>query len=297
MKNHIRYITTIACIFLTLGVLEGAHNAPNNKRYKFLRITIPKSGTHLLEKCIRLMYKKNTTPPKEDPPKNGTGKPKKCVKISSTQFLKDQEKRRKGPKNGFQPPGSVHLAYTADREKFAKKCAHATLLLIRDPRDQIVSFTKFACDKSKYGTSDFNDMLLDFIDGKQRKDVYSMKQHIHSDAMWSFGVAEYYKLFLPWMAVDNVYTVHFENLVGAEGGGSTQAQMQELLNIAHHLNIKLSPAKLEYISRNLFGGTSTFSKGQIGSWKKYFTEEHKQAFKIAAGQLLIDLGYETDINW
>ncbi len=38
-------------------------------------------------------------------------------------------------------------------------------------------------------------------------------------------------------------------------------------------------------------------KGSIGGWQTYFKEEHKDAFKKVAGDLLIELDYEQDLNW
>jgi hypothetical protein len=38
-------------------------------------------------------------------------------------------------------------------------------------------------------------------------------------------------------------------------------------------------------------------KGAIGGWKNKFEHSHKEAFKKVAGNLLIELGYETDYNW
>ncbi len=35
----------------------------------------------------------------------------------------------------------------------------------------------------------------------------------------------------------------------------------------------------------------------VGAWKKYFSERHKEQFKKAAGDLLIEMGYEKDFNW
>ena len=63
------------------------------------------------------------------------------------------------------------------------------------------------------------------------------------------------------------------------------------------MNLQISDRNLIKIANDLFGGTWSFRKGSIGSWKQYFTQEHKQAFKEVAGQLLIDLGYEKDLNW
>ena len=42
---------------------------------------------------------------------------------------------------------------------------------------------------------------------------------------------------------------------------------------------------------------SFFRKGIAGDWKNIFTEQNKQDFKAAAGDLLIELGYEEDDNW
>jgi hypothetical protein len=38
-------------------------------------------------------------------------------------------------------------------------------------------------------------------------------------------------------------------------------------------------------------------KGIAGDWKNVFTERDKAVFKEAAGNLLIELGYEKDDNW
>lgn len=38
-------------------------------------------------------------------------------------------------------------------------------------------------------------------------------------------------------------------------------------------------------------------KGQQGSWQKLFTPRDKAIFKDVAGQLLIDWGYEKDLEW
>ncbi|MCX5884693.1 MAG: sulfotransferase domain-containing protein [Proteobacteria bacterium] len=42
---------------------------------------------------------------------------------------------------------------------------------------------------------------------------------------------------------------------------------------------------------------STKRKGTIGDWKNYFSESHKKKFKEIAGNLMIELGYEKDMNW
>lgn len=41
----------------------------------------------------------------------------------------------------------------------------------------------------------------------------------------------------------------------------------------------------------------TYRKGQSGNWRQEFDEEVKERFKAVAGDLLIELGYEKDLNW
>ena len=41
-----------------------------------------------------------------------------------------------------------------------------------------------------------------------------------------------------------------------------------------------------------------FSTARIaGDWKNHFTEEDRRVFKEEAGELLIRLGYEEDLDW
>jgi DNA-binding transcriptional ArsR family regulator len=39
------------------------------------------------------------------------------------------------------------------------------------------------------------------------------------------------------------------------------------------------------------------SKGQPGSWHKFFTRRDREVFKEIAGDLLVKWGYEDDLNW
>jgi sulfotransferase 6B1 len=61
----------------------------------------------------------------------------------------------------------------------------------------------------------------------------------------------------------------------------------------------LSREQASQIVRKMYGkGSLTFRKGQSGDWRNHFTDAHKRDFKeTAAGELLIELGYEKDANW
>jgi len=108
----------------------------------------------------------------------------------------------------------------------------------------------------------------------------------------------------------NYLVCKYENLVGPMGGGTEEAQVEELERIAAYLGREVPSDTLSELASRLYGNevnpfgkgefknfTSTFSRGQIGNWKNIFKEEHKIAFKEKLGKALIDLGYEEDENW
>ncbi|HYZ05733.1 MAG TPA: sulfotransferase domain-containing protein, partial [Rubrobacter sp.] len=43
--------------------------------------------------------------------------------------------------------------------------------------------------------------------------------------------------------------------------------------------------------------SSFYRKGIAGDWKNHFTEKDRRVFKEEAGELLIQLGYEEDLDW
>jgi hypothetical protein len=63
----------------------------------------------------------------------------------------------------------------------------------------------------------------------------------------------------------------------------------------------VSSASFEKLTRGRERGqedpSSFYRKGVAGDWKNYFTEEDRRIFKEEAGELLIRLGYEEDLDW
>ena len=266
MKRLIIYLVA------SLTVCQYTYSMQNKER-PIVAITIPKCGTHLLAKCIALLTGKLYTPLHE--------------------FYKLEDKNFILPKHNFT---LVHAPHNKRIEDNLIKQNSIKFFLYRDPRDQVVSFTFFAKYMNETGMNtihprlniplklvDFNTLLLDFI--VSGPGVYTGRT-----------VAQFYDYFLPWLHLYTVCPVKFENLIGPRGGGTAQAQAQEIKRISTWLGLRKSDQELARVAQVLFG-KSTFREGKIGAWRKYFTQEHKQAFKQVAGKLLIDLGYEKDLNW
>lgn len=269
---------------------------------KVICVSIPKCGTHLLIKCITLMdvegvkYNYNTEDLRDNR-KQTTYHAITLQEYADKVFSRVSYRinKNKDLRRSF----LMHLPFTAKYKPFFDQYTVANFLMIRDPRDQLISLATTSLKDPKIREEDsLREILLDLLEGTQRRLSWTPR-HGACDLIWSIGFVEFYRAFLKWTKEPNFYVVRFENLIGPQGGGTEATQIQEIQNIAHHLGITLSPDRLTYVKNHLFGETRTFKEGQTKGWKKYFTPQIKKAFKKVPGacQLLIDLGYEKDNNW
>lgn len=167
-----------------------------------------------------------------------------------------------------------HLPYLKPVADELIKNKYKGFFIYRDPRDQIVSRAYWIQKRQLYKQS-----ISDLIDSL----IPSVKN--------------YYYSFLPWTKDDRFCTVKFEDLVGKLGGGDNNLQKIQFRKICKYLNIRPTPELINYCVQNIYGGTDTFREGKIGSWKLHFNLDQIKKFKDVAGDLLIELGYEKNLNW
>jgi hypothetical protein len=97
------------------------------------------------------------------------------------------------------------------------------------------------------------------------------------------SLAERYGRFLGWERDGGAVMVSFEDLVGPKGGGSEEAQRLAVGRVAAHLGVPAGERTTGLIGENLFGVGRTFRRGRIGGWREEFTAEHERA--LAEGAL------------
>ncbi len=115
---------------------------------------------------------------------------------------------------------------------------------------------------------------------------------------------------IEYMKDPDVVIIRYEDLVGEKGNGTKVAQIKELKRLAEAIEVSVTEESLEEIADQLFGDHPdqekrlkladpqiTFRKGKTGSWKDVFKEEHKEAFKQKFGDALIEMGYEKNQEW
>ena len=106
-----------------------------------------------------------------------------------------------------------------------------------------------------------------------------------------------YRQFSRWERDGGAAVVKFEDLVGTKGGGSAEAQRLAVERVARHLGVPADDGTLRRVEEELFGVGRTFRKGQMGGWREEFSAEHKRAVKGLMGTLLVELGYEAGPDW
>lgn len=245
------------------------------KHDKFVVVTPPKAGTHLLTKAMEQL----------------TGRT--CHSIFSSYELTFEEWQAElSQVENSQAFIQMHALPTPDQVKSLKRLGYKVIFLVRDPRDQAVSLYFFIeqknwslgplnLDLEPYGSLSPADKLFEIITGARTG--FSAIQKIFSR-------------YVPWamQGTGFVHTTRFEDLVGEEGGGSRQRQVHAVAQIARFLRMRLTPQEIERRSEGLFGkkGEKTFRKGQIGEWKKHFKPRHIRAMQQHFGSLLKQFGYK-----
>lgn len=248
---------------------------------QIVQISVPKCGTHLLAKCIRLL-----TGRKHVVEKKGIHFHPSYYAVPSVNMVKALTNL---------PPTEFWVTHMFHNDYYAKYLSNKDFInffIYRDPRDMVVSFAFFMLNRpSLWPTAaemTFDELLFDIIAQGSMFKIAPTKGK---------NIGQLYKQYMSWLKDPNVLSIRFEDLIGTQGGNSAQEQYHAISKIAEHLEIQLSANEITTIVSNLFGGTNTFREGKIGEWKKYFKEQHITAFKKVAGNVLIELGYEKDLNW
>lgn len=273
MKSVQSYFYDFQRFGLTPTKLVARLGGRAEKVPRVLTVTMPKSGTNLLQRILVLHV------------------------LLSRAWLPTLGRRNsdiwKDPKALLGSVGagrivSTHFDFDMNLARLIKdELQYKILLMIRDPRDAVISdmhyilswpghsqktlFESMASDKER---------LMTLISGSDV--VRPIREQILRFSGWA----------------DYAHLIRFEDAVGAGGGGSDDMQRMVVGGIFDYLGISLSDSELEFISANCRSAkTQTFRTGAIRNWERVFDADLSRAFKDQAGDLLVELGYEKSYDW
>lgn len=277
--------------FINLRIMPfGLKSALNNQRDLILALTwrrvlnrnarvfansIPKAGTHLLNRCLSLLPGMASSGLHIE---NLNSKQSILNRLGGACFV------------------SAHLPFSNDGWTKLQTMGYRQVLMVRDPRDVVVSQFQFI---TKRPSARLYSYFAKFPDDEARimAVIQGIADHEVPDGRGLPDIGMQFNQYLQW-SEHGSHVVRFENLVGEAGGGNLEQQLAEVEALAKHVRIVLSSFEIENIAKQVFyRNAKTFRKGEIGDWRNYLSANHKYELKNLAGQILIDLGYEHDFDW
>lgn len=222
-------------------------------------VTVPKSGTYLIKKLLKLVDEK-----------------------------------------GYYPTYHTDEFYAS---KELMECYQKRVLLVRDPRDVCLSWVCYIVSGQADGVDDNIRNLPDEAKvhfrelGIDRQLEYVIRGHSQQSEVSGVHPTLIYFPLSPYEVAakhacdSGTFTCRFENLIGLQGGGNSNTQRIEIKKLLTFLDIQISDEIFEEVIGELFGGTKTFNKGQVGQWKKDFNRKNKKLFQKRRSHLLTTFGY------
>lgn len=201
-------------------------------------------------------------------------------------------------------PGDVihgHDWYTPELAGILTQNGIKVILMVRDPRDQLISRMFHVKRSPKHVWHDrIQSMSLDealtvCIEG--RDGLPGTNTMIHLAQSWLDSDAKVLCVKYEELLADSV--LHFAQALRYIGIHKNVDTLADVIVDRNRFE-RLSMGRRIWQNGRKPGeenANSHFRKGITGDWKNYMKPAHIELFKEVAGQQLIDLGYETDLNW
>jgi hypothetical protein len=197
------------------------------------------------------------------------------------------------------PPGICWIFHELDVNKtdgtflheWASENSPRMIYNYRDPRDTLVSMINFLEGRTPAGYGNFYEFEI-FSKVLRSKPTWEEKLD-YAIADTSFlGWDQFHKGV--WLLNHpNVCKVRYEDLVGANGGGSRERQVDALSRMLKHLDAHEALADVEQIASDIYDRNSwSFFRGQTGSWREVFTRRNEAHFREVYGDILEQYEYE-----
>ena len=260
--------------------LAGKREPP----YSLVANSFPKSGTHLLVQILEAFPKI-------------TNYDSFIATVPPIRF-KQRSDRTLLRRIDWIVPGelvSAHLYYKPLYVEHLARKRCIVFFIYRDPRAVAVSEAHYLTYMNPWhrlhryfanGLSNDADRLSAAIVGVSDRDVPS---HFPS-------ITERFAPYAGWLEQEIAYAVKFEDVMSSKRE-AVLLEMIDFFNRRSGQGLEPEPV-VEAIRANIAPERSrTFRSGRTGGWREVFGPEHIEEMKFVAGDLLIRLGYEKDLNW
>lgn len=263
-KNLIIILLIFSCLF--------------GEEHKHIIIAPPKSGAHLVENLLSLLINKDTI-------FNIT-----CTKVDQTTFHKTNSIVEKKYVKGS------HIFYSEENNNYLKQNNFKTIFIIRDPRDVALSFALLMKSSNTWQKIKYYHMPLEKMISQIVLDFKIEAPGWTNDTINNMKLAsDFYGQYMGWLDQDHVCVIKYEDLIGNAAGGTKDRQQAAIKKVADYLEVNISNEQIKDVANQLVKKEEVHNK--IGAWKTKFSKQNKQDYKNILGDIIIKMGYETDLNW
>lgn len=180
---------------------------------------------------------------------------------------------------------TAHCGYTVDLLRQVLEKGFAPIIVTRDPRAVLASFVSYVSNErvkhplySVFNRLEPRERFVSALYG-----ICSQKGTLQPMKVRCMALEE-------WIKHPDVLHVTFEDLVGSQGGGSKDTQLELMGKICRFLDI--SEGKIDVVVDNVFGaGRHTFRKGLIDSWRGEIPDDVVSLANIELADILDAWGY------
>jgi hypothetical protein len=271
--------------------------------------SLPKSGSFLLSKAVELFgyrdyyeAKQKDTPrffnyrevrdalAKKQEPSVKPDETSICVGSQTPLYVRPNTFRHwlSAVADGWYIAG--HVSYSPALSPILAELNYRHVFIIRDPRAVVPSLLSFILDtrglpEPHYLEPDFKPMSP-----AQRIHLILEGGYASEAGVEVKNFAHVYRTMLAWQNDPDCLLVHFEDLVGEQGGGSAEKQKEAVRKIAAHLGFPFD--HIAEVAEKIYNPSApTFRIGQIDSWKRSMDPEAANRVSEYCEPLCREAGY------
>lgn len=285
--------------------------------------SLPKSGTHLLERALMLLGVTNREATRSLP-RRVTDR----LGLSAPPFIEHRSARRwsrvhlqgerYGPDAGHSIPVGVfspiyvpapvmvswlrpavsgafvkaHLPYDPGLATLFDQTGTRPITILRDPRAVVASMVPYVLDAGNFR----HGLKQEFqMRSEEERIDFVIEGGTAQNGQPLLSLAEAFASVLDWSRHPGSLVVRFEDLVGPRGGGSAEALEVTLEAITGHLGIALTPEIRARMDEVFDPNSPTFRGGRVDGWRERLSPGQVARIEAAVGpELFARAGYAVD---
>ena len=185
-----------------------------------------------------------------------------------------------------------HIPFDKNFNKYLIDNKWKIIFTYRDPRDMCASMLKHIEGRPHHYAYNYLFRNLKTTSDRLRAIVNGFQNENNKKII---SIKNMYSIMMHWKHEKNVLAFKYEDMVGIQGNGNSLEQSNAIKKILKSLNVsEYNEGLINYISKNSYGKSNTFRKGQIGNWKKVFNNEDCVFLNKNTESLLTELNYKLD---